>query len=42
MQMSLSEVEEIYLPLSRLLNLHVRAAQELHAVTSHFLSRQDG
>jgi type I pantothenate kinase len=41
-QMSLSEVEEIYLPLSRLLNLHVRAAQELHAVTSHFLSRQDG
>ena len=41
-QMSLSEVEEIYLPLSRLLNLHVRAAQELHAVTSHFLSQQDG
>lgn len=41
-QMSLTEVEEIYLPLSRLLNLHVRAAQELHAVTSHFLSRQDG
>jgi type I pantothenate kinase len=41
-QMSLSEVEEIYLPLSRLMNLHVRAAQELHAVTSHFLSRQDG
>ena len=41
-QMSLSEVEEIYLPLSHLLNLHVRAAQELHAVTSHFLSRQDG
>ena len=41
-QMSLSEVEEIHLPLSRLLNLHVRAAQELHAVTSHFLSRQDG
>jgi type I pantothenate kinase len=41
-QMSLDEVEQIYLPLSRLLNLHVRAAQELHAVTSHFLSRQDG
>ena len=41
-QMSISEVEEIYLPLSRLMNLHVRAAQELHAVTSHFLSRQDG
>jgi type I pantothenate kinase len=40
-QMSLEEVEEIHLPLSRLLNLHVRAAQELHAVTSHFLSRQD-
>jgi type I pantothenate kinase len=40
-QMSIEEVEEVYLPLSRLLNLHVRAAQELHAVTSHFLSRQD-
>lgn len=41
-QMSLAEVEEIYLPMSRLLNLYVRAAQELHAVTSHFLSQKDG
>jgi type I pantothenate kinase len=37
----MAEVEEIYLPLSRLLNLHVAAAQELHAVTSRFLGRQD-
>jgi type I pantothenate kinase len=41
-QMSRREVVEIYLPMSRLLNLYVRAAQELHAVTSHFLSQQDG
>jgi type I pantothenate kinase len=40
--LSMAEVEEIYLPLSRLLNLHVAAAQELHAVTSRFLGRQDG
>jgi type I pantothenate kinase len=39
--LSMAEVEEIYLPLSRLLNLHVAAAQELHAVTSRFLGRQD-
>jgi type I pantothenate kinase len=35
------EVEQIYLPLSRLLNLHVAAAQELHAVTNRFLGRKD-
>ncbi len=35
------EVEQIYLPLSRLLNLHVAAAQELHAVTNRFLGRRD-
>jgi type I pantothenate kinase len=40
--LSMSEVEQIYLPLSRLLNLHVAAAQELHAVTTRFLSRRDG
>jgi type I pantothenate kinase len=34
-------VEQIYLPLSRLLNLHVAAAQELHAVTTRFLGRVD-
>lgn len=33
----LTEVEEVYLPLSRLLNLHVRAAQERHRATSTFL-----
>ena len=40
--LSMGEVEQIYLPLSRLLNLHVAAAQELHAVTSTFLGRRDG
>jgi type I pantothenate kinase len=40
--LSMAEVEQVYLPLSRLLNLHVAAAQELHAVTTRFLSRRDG
>jgi type I pantothenate kinase len=39
--LSMAEVEQVYLPLSRLLNLHVAAAQELHAVTSTFLGRRD-
>jgi type I pantothenate kinase len=39
--LSIGEVEQIYLPLSRLLNLHVAAAQELHTATSHFLARND-
>lgn len=34
---SLREVEEIYLPLSRLLNLYVGATQSLHAATRTFL-----
>jgi type I pantothenate kinase len=34
---SVAEVVEIYLPLSRLLNLHVAATQELHAATAKFL-----
>jgi len=34
---SLNEVEEIYLPLSRLLSLYVRAAQELFRATGRFL-----
>lgn len=38
--LSLDEVERCYLPLSRLLNLHVEAQQALHAVTSRFLERQ--
>lgn len=41
-ELSIEEVEQIYLPMSRLLNLHVTGAQELHAVTSRFLSRTDG
>jgi type I pantothenate kinase len=40
-ELSIEEVEQIYLPLSRLLNLHVAAAQELHAVTSRFLGRRE-
>lgn len=41
-ELSMAEVEEVYLPLSRLLNLYVAASQELHAVTSRFLGRKDG
>lgn len=41
-ELSMSEVEQIYLPMSRLLNLYVAAAQELHAVTSKFLGHKDG
>lgn len=40
-ELSVDEVEEIYLPMSRLLNLYVAAAQELHAVTTTFLGRKD-
>jgi type I pantothenate kinase len=40
-ELSMAEVEQIYLPMSRLLNLHVAAAQELHTVTSRFLGRKD-
>lgn len=39
--LSMSEVETIYLPMSRLLNLYVAAAQELHAVSSKFLGHHD-
>lgn len=39
--LSMDEVEAIYLPLSRLLNLYVAGAQELHMVTSKFLSHGD-
>ncbi len=38
-ELSVEEVVEIYLPLSRLLNLHVAALQQLHSVTSTFLGR---
>ena len=37
---SLAEVEEIYLPLSRLLNLYVEASQELYSATNRFLGRE--
>ena len=36
-QITLKQVEDIYLPLSRLLNLHVAATQTLHAATDTFL-----
>jgi len=39
---SLEEVAQIHLPLSRLLNLHISATQDLHKVTSAFLGRLSG
>lgn len=36
---SLEELAEVYLPLSRLLNLHIRAARNLNSVTDTFLGR---
>jgi len=36
-RISLDEVSDVYLPLSRLLNLYVGATQKLHAATSTFL-----
>lgn len=39
---SLDEVSEIYLPLSRLLSLHVEAMQGLHDATRSFLGIEDG
>lgn len=41
-RLSRDEVEEVYLPLSRLLNFYVAAAQSLHRSTSDFLGRSDG
>jgi type I pantothenate kinase len=41
-ELSVEEVVEIYLPLSRLLNLYVAALQKLHAATSTFLGRRAG
>lgn len=38
-QLSMREVEEVYLPLSRLLNLHVAATRELERVTDRFLGK---
>jgi type I pantothenate kinase len=39
---SLDEVAEIYLPISRLLSLHVAATQALHNATRTFLGVKDG
>ncbi len=41
-RVSTGEVVEIYLPLSRLLNLYVEAAQGLHGATTAFLRKADG
>ncbi|MDO4636242.1 MAG: type I pantothenate kinase [Lautropia sp.] len=41
-QVSLQEVVDIYLPLSRLLNLHFRSAQALSGVRDDFLGRPVG
>jgi type I pantothenate kinase len=38
-QVSIDEVSDIYLPLSRLLNLYVAATQRLHDATNMFLAR---
>lgn len=38
-QLSLEEIAEIYLPLSRLLNLYVAATQNLYTVTDAFLGK---
>ena len=40
-RVSTQEVVEIYLPLSRLLNLHVEALQELHSAATRFLRKGD-
>lgn len=39
-RVDLAEVEEVYLPLSRLLNLYVRAAGQLHGVARDFLGER--
>jgi len=41
-RLSRKEVEEIYLPLSRLLNLQVQATQHLHAERQRFFGKTDG
>lgn len=40
-RISQDEVTEVYLPVSRLVNFYVRAAQVLHSATSKFLHRAD-
>ena len=38
--LDMREVNEVYLPLSRLLNLYVSATQQLHAVSNNFLGER--
>ena len=40
--LDLDEVREVYLPLSRLLNLYVSEHQKLHSATSQFLGARAG
>jgi type I pantothenate kinase len=40
-ELSVPEVEQIYLPLSRLLNLYVRASQQLFTVTDRWVPVSD-
>ena len=40
-QLDMAEVEEIYLPLSRLLSLYVEATQRLHRAQQRFLGSED-
>jgi type I pantothenate kinase len=40
-RISLDEVEQIYLPLSRLLDLYINGTQKLHTVTSTFLGHKE-
>lgn len=40
-RLSVNEVVEVYLPMSRLVNLYVEASQTLHDATSRFLGQED-
>ncbi|MFF2445050.1 type I pantothenate kinase [Priestia megaterium] len=40
-EISIEEVEKIYLPLTRLINLYVKASQQLHTVTTSFLGNNE-
>jgi type I pantothenate kinase len=40
-EISVEDVEQIFLPMSRLLNLYVAATQKLYSVSSEFLGRRD-
>ncbi|MDC3425806.1 type I pantothenate kinase [Aquibacillus sp. 3ASR75-11] len=39
-KLSMKEVEDIYLPLTRLLNLYIKASQQLHTVTDEFFGEK--